>query len=480
MYDFVIVGAGSAGCVLAARLSENPNCQVLLLEAGPPDKKLEIHIPAAFNKLFKTKYDWAYETEPQANLNGRAMFWPRGKTLGGSSSLNAMMYVRGNSLDYDHWAELGNKGWAYGDVLPYFERSERSERGTAPRRGTSGPLNIADLRDPNPTTVAFLEAGGTSGRPTHEGRERSRSRRRRLHASHAEARAPMERGGRLSQAGAQAPQSHRGHGRTRQRSSSTAPVPLRSSTSPTARRSKTQANEVLVSGGAINSPQLLMLSGIGPADQLAALGIPVVAGPARRRKEPAGPSRHHGHRALEGTGHARGRRVVAEPRALLDHGARNAHVEHRRSVRLRADASRARRARPRAHLRSSAVHRSRPGAAARARDHHRLRRRDSAQRGRAHVAFCRSVRRASDRAELSLRSRRRGSPRARGGLEDRAPDLRRAGARPVLGRSASATGAADLRRRDRRARSSRLPRRCTTRSVPARWAPTISRSWIPS
>ena len=109
MYDFVIVGAGSAGCALAARLSENPNCQVLLLEAGPPDKKMEIHIPAAFNKLFKSKYDWAYETEPQPSLNGRTMFWPRGKTLGGSSSLNAMMYVRGNALDYDHWAELGNK-----------------------------------------------------------------------------------------------------------------------------------------------------------------------------------------------------------------------------------------------------------------------------------------------------------------------------------------------------------------------------------
>jgi choline dehydrogenase-like flavoprotein len=161
MYDFVIVGAGSAGCVLAARLSENPNCQVLLLEAGPPDKKLEIHIPAAFNKLFTTKYDWAYETEPQANLDGRVMFWPRGKTLGGSSSLNAQM--RGNALDYDHWADLGNKGWAYGDVLPYFERSERSERGTAPRRGTSGPLNIADLRDPNPTTIAFLEAAEQAG-----------------------------------------------------------------------------------------------------------------------------------------------------------------------------------------------------------------------------------------------------------------------------------------------------------------------------
>jgi choline dehydrogenase len=278
VYDFVIVGAGSAGCVLAARLSENPNCQVLLLEAGPPDKKMEIHIPAAFNKLFKSKYDWAYETEPQPSLNGRTMFWPRGKTLGGSSSLNAMMYVRGNALDYDHWAELGNKGWAFDDVLPYFERSEHSERGSAPGRGVSGPLNVADLRDPNPTTVAFLEAAEQAGVPRSKDvngpdqdgvdlTQVTQKRGRRWSAADAYLKPARKRRNLTVVTGAQALRiildgtraagvEYVADGKTQQES----------------------AQEVLLSGGAINSPQLLMLSGIGPPDQLAALGIPVVAG----------------------------------------------------------------------------------------------------------------------------------------------------------------------------------------------------------
>ncbi len=277
VYDFVIVGAGSAGCVLAARLSENPDCQVLLLEAGPPDKKLEIHIPAAFNKLFKTKYDWAYETEPQANLNGRAMFWPRGKTLGGSSSLNAQMYVRGNSLDYDHWAELGNKGWAFDDVLPYFERSEHSERGSAPGRGVSGPLNIADLRDPNPTTVAFLQAAEQAGVPRSKDvngpdqdgvdlTQVTQKRGRRWSAADAYLKPARKRRNLTVVTGAQA---------LRIILDGTRAVAVEYVAD-----GKTQqepAQEVLVSGGAINSPQLLMLSGIGPPDQLAALDIPVVA-----------------------------------------------------------------------------------------------------------------------------------------------------------------------------------------------------------
>ena len=168
MYDYVIVGAGSAGCVLAARLTEDPACRVLLLEAGPPDRKLEIRIPAAFNKLFKTRYDWAYETVPQEHLDGRPRFWPRGKTLGGSSSLNAMMYVRGNRVDYDAWAELGNDGWGYDDVLPYFRRSENFEGGSTAERGAGGPLNVAELRDPNPATEAFLRAAQEVGIPCND------------------------------------------------------------------------------------------------------------------------------------------------------------------------------------------------------------------------------------------------------------------------------------------------------------------------
>src|SRR5579884_2521669 len=146
MYDYVIVGAGSAGCVLANRLSEDASTRVLLLEAGGPDDKKEIHIPAAFSKLFKTPYDWAYETEPEPQLNNRRLYWPRGKMLGGSSSINAMVYIRGNRHDYDTWAGLGNDGWSYADVLPYFKRAENNERGASKYHGTGGPLNVADGR----------------------------------------------------------------------------------------------------------------------------------------------------------------------------------------------------------------------------------------------------------------------------------------------------------------------------------------------
>ena len=155
MYDYLVIGAGTAGCVLANRLTESPATRVLLLEAGGPDAKMEIRIPAAFSKLFKTPVDWGYETEPQPQLAGRRLYWPRGKMLGGTSSMNAQMHVRGNRADYDGWAALGNAGWSYDDVLPYFRKSEHDERGPSPYRGTGGPLNVARLRDPNPATRAF-------------------------------------------------------------------------------------------------------------------------------------------------------------------------------------------------------------------------------------------------------------------------------------------------------------------------------------
>ncbi len=168
MYDYVIVGAGSAGCVLANRLSEDAGIRVLLLEAGGPDDKQEIHIPAAFAKLFKTPYDWAYETEPEPRLNNRRLFWPRGKTLGGSSSINAMIYIRGNRYDYDTWASLGNAGWSYADVLPYFKRAENNERGASEYHGVGGPLNVADARYRNPLSEAFVAAGIEQGFPRND------------------------------------------------------------------------------------------------------------------------------------------------------------------------------------------------------------------------------------------------------------------------------------------------------------------------
>ena len=134
MYDYIIVGAGSAGCVLAARLSENPSVNVLLLEAGPPDDADEIHIPAALNLLFQSSYDWGFRTVPQDRAAGQSVYWPRGKVIGGSSSINAMIYVRGNKHDYNTWRdEYGCDGWGYNDMLPYFIRAENNSRGASVR-----------------------------------------------------------------------------------------------------------------------------------------------------------------------------------------------------------------------------------------------------------------------------------------------------------------------------------------------------------
>ncbi len=145
-YDYVIVGAGSAGCVLAARLSEDPDVSVLLIEAGPADTKENIHVPAAFGSLFKTDVDWDYATAPEDGCNGRMMYLPRGKTLGGSSSINAMVYIRGAREDYDGWRDAGNAGWGYDDLLPLFKRSEDNERGESEYHGAGGPAD--GLRQP--------------------------------------------------------------------------------------------------------------------------------------------------------------------------------------------------------------------------------------------------------------------------------------------------------------------------------------------
>lgn len=165
MYDYIIVGAGSAGCTLAGRLTEDPQISVLLLEAGGIDDKQEIHIPVAFSKLFKTSYDWNYSTEEEPQMAGRRMYWPRGKVLGGSSSINAMIYMRGHRQDYDAWRAAGNEGWGYDDVLPYFKRSENQERGADAYHGVGGPLNVADPRSVNPLSQAFVEGCGEIGIP---------------------------------------------------------------------------------------------------------------------------------------------------------------------------------------------------------------------------------------------------------------------------------------------------------------------------
>jgi choline dehydrogenase-like flavoprotein len=165
VYDYVIVGAGSAGCVLANRLSEDPDVRVLLLEAGPPDTNENIHVPLGYLQLGSTEVDWAYHSAPEAHCGGRRIPLPRGKTLGGSSSINAMVYIRGNSADYDAW---GVPGWAWADLLPYFIKSEDNERGASELHGVGGPLAVSEERSHNRMSRAFVEAGVEAGLTRNE------------------------------------------------------------------------------------------------------------------------------------------------------------------------------------------------------------------------------------------------------------------------------------------------------------------------
>ena len=275
-YDYVIVGAGSAGCVLANRLSES-GASVLLLEAGPKDRGWKIHMPAALTyNLRDTKYNWAYETEPQPHMDGRRMYWPRGRVLGGSSSLNAMVYVRGHALDYDRWAGNGLPGWSYAHVLPYFKRAETCARGGDDYRGSSGPLHVSRGSMSNPLFGAFIEAGQQAGYPftadmngfQQEGfgpMDMTVHRGRRWSGAAAYLRPAMGRRNLTVMVGALATRVVVEGGRA-------TAIEFRHRGS----LHRAGAREIILAGGAINSPQLLLLSGIGPADEIRRLGIAVV------------------------------------------------------------------------------------------------------------------------------------------------------------------------------------------------------------
>ena len=279
MYDYVIVGAGSAGCVLAARLTENPSVSVLLLEAGPPDTADEIHIPAALNLLFQSGYDWGFRTVPQDKAAGQSVYWPRGRVIGGSSSINAMIYIRGNKYDYNTWRdEYGCDGWGYNDILPYFFRAEQNSRGPSAYHGGSGPLSVADPKFKSASTAAFVESAVNAGavaNPDFNGQSQdgvgfyqvTQKDGRRWSAADAYLHPADGRPNLTVQTDALATSVVVEGGRA---------VGVRYLHRGAEHVARAEA-EVILSGGAVNSPQLLMLSGIGPADHLREHGIGVVA-----------------------------------------------------------------------------------------------------------------------------------------------------------------------------------------------------------
>ncbi len=277
-FDYIVVGAGSAGCVLANRLSADPGNKVLLLEAGGPDTNPWIHIPVGYFKtMHNPKVDWCYKTEPDEGIAGRQLQWPRGKVLGGSSSLNGLLYVRGQHEDYDRWEELGNKGWSFADVLPYFKKSEDQERGASEYHGVGGPLKVSDLRLRRPIADHFIAAAKDIGIPgnddyngaTQEGVgyfQQTAHKGFRWSTAKGFLRPARKRPNLVVETKAQT---------TRVVFEGRRAVGVEFRQGGQLREARARA-EVILASGAIGSPQILQNSGVGPAQLLKKVGVPLV------------------------------------------------------------------------------------------------------------------------------------------------------------------------------------------------------------